>query len=254
MKLLLLSLLFGPLLANASIQGTYNAVLEHDQGYHQFATITLRTLNSGGNLKISANVRIFFGDTSSNEFLIYDYPDCSFNILTGQLAIKNDNSDVVLVGNLKNEAIQGEWFASSAGRVGAFNATKQGTPPAPSQSTLIESITGNYKGKLTNTNQNSNLPEKAAMSLVTTQDPSNLGTNVKVSGNLRFYLGEFDSNEYIETKFSQVDFNFYSRYLTAKTQEYGMTIKGVIGLDGVFKGDIFADGLGQVGKLELEGQ
>lgn len=236
-----------------SIQGTYKAVLEHETaGYHQYATITLRTINTGdGNLRISANVRILFGDWNSNEFLSYEYPDCPMNLLNRQISLKNDNADVSFIGYLKNGIISGDWYSPAVGRVGKFAAAKNQVPPVPANTQLIKTITGHYIGTITNTNPDSNLPEKVTISLVTSQDPAAIGTNIRISGNMRFYLGDYGSTEYIETKFSSVDFNFYSRFLTAKTEKYGISIKGTIGLNGVLKGDVYADGLGQAGVIEV---
>ncbi len=239
--------------AQESIQGTYKAVLQHEEGgYHQLATVTLRTVNTGdGNLKISANVRLFFGDWNSSEFLVYEYPDCPMNILTRQISLKNDNSDVSFIGYLKSGTLSGEWYSPAVGRVGAFSAMKAQQPPVPPDTKLVKTITGHYIGAISNTNPASNLPEKVTMSLVTTQDPGAIGTNIKITGNMRFYLGDFGSSEYVETKLSSVEFNFYSRYLTAKTEQYGVSLKGNVSLDGVFKGEVFADGLGLVGTIEV---
>lgn len=173
------------------------------------------------------------------------------NILTRQISLKNDNSDISFIGYLKNGALSGDWYSPAVGRVGKFMAMKNQQPPIPENTQLVRTVTGHYIGTITNTNPDSNLPEKVTMSLVTTQDPGSVGTNIRISGNMRFYLGDYGSSEYLETKFSSVEFNFYSRFLTAKTEKYGISLKGTVGLNGVFKGDVFADGLGQVGTIEV---
>lgn len=236
-----------------SLKGTYRAILEHEQnGYYQFATITLSSVNTGdGNLRISASVRVLFGDMNSNEFLTYDYPDCPLNILTRQISIKDAKSGVSFIGFLKDGGLKGDWYSPTVGRVGTFTASKTGPLNPPANLQLVKSVTGYYVGKITNTNPASNLPETVTISLVTSQDPIAVGTNILVSGNMRLYFGDITSTEYVETKFASTDLNFYSRFLTAKTAAYGITIKGTIGLDGVFKGDVFADGLGQVGTIEV---
>lgn len=241
--------------ANDSIQGTYTALLKHapkvegGDEFHQFATITLRTVNPGnGSLKISANVRIFFGDWNSNEFFSYEYPDVPLSLLTRQISFKNDESDVSFVGYLKNGMITGEWFASAIGRVGEFIAKKSEAPLPDANSILVKNITGHYLGMFTSTNAAANLPERLSLSLVTTQDPKGL----VVSGNMRFYLGPFDSNEYVETKLKDVQFNFYNRYITIRTEEYGITLKGSVSPAGVVDADVFADGFGKIGRTTLE--
>lgn len=240
---------------DTSIQGTYRAVLLHDPvnpkapSFHQFATITLKTVNPGGNLEISANVRVIFGDWGSNEFLPYDYPQVPMNLLTRQMSIRAENMDVSFVGVLSNDGkIKGEWYAASIGRVGTFIASKTDIPDVPKDSLLVTSLTGHYRGEVENTNPASNLPERMTMSLVTT----GTGMAMKISGNVRFYLGAFTSNEYVETVVSDAQFNFYTRYLTVKTQQYGITLKGVVNHSGNFVAEVFADGLGAVGKVNLQ--
>ncbi len=240
-----------------SIQGTYRAILNHeareqgDPQFHQYAAVTLRSVNTGGNLKISASVRMIFGDWNSNEFLTYDYPEVSMNILTRQISIRNDNNDVSFIGTLRDGKIVGEWFAASMGRVGTFSADKNRIPEIPQESQLVKTVTGHYRGLLVNTNPESNLPERMTMSLVTTQSPTETGMELKISGNIRFYLGDFGSSEYVETPLSDVQFNFYNRYLTLKTQDYGLTLKGVLDQAGTYNAQVFADGLGLVGHVEL---
>lgn len=258
--LLLLSALLLPITnvyasTDSSIQGTYRAVLLHDPleenapVYHQFATITLRTVNTGGNLEISANVRVIFGDWGSNEFLPYDYPQVPMNLLTRQISVRADNMDVSFIGSFTNDGkIEGEWYAASIGRVGTFVASKSEVPEVPEGSLLVTSLTGHYKGEVENTNPASNLPERMTMSLVTT----GTGMAMKISGNVRFYLGSFTSNEYVETAVSDAQFNFYTRYLTIKTQQYGITLKGIVNNSGNFIAEVFADGLGAVGKVNLQ--
>lgn len=262
---LTLSLVFGAASApqaiaqTDSIQGTYKAVLKHEARdedqpqYHQFATVTLRTVNTGGNLKISASVRMIFGDWNSNEFLTYEYPEVPMNLLTRQISIRTDDNDVSFIGTLRNGSISGEWFSSSVGRVGSFAAQKSEVPAVDEESLLVKTVTGHYRGTLVNTHLESNLPERMSMSLVTTQTSTDTGVvELEISGNLRFYLGEFGSGEFVETSIEDAQFNFYNRYLTIKTTLYGITLKGVLDPVGNYTADVFADGLGRVGTVELE--
>lgn len=240
--------------ATDSVQGTYKAVLRHEAtGFYQYALFTLSTVQAGGGtLKISANVRIVYGDWDSNEFLTYDFADVPMNILTRQISMRDPVNDVSFVGQLGDGEIKGDWYSSSVGRVGGFQALKNADPVPPANMQLVRSITGHYQGKYKNTNPQSNLPEKMALSLVTTQEMATGRPVLLISGNLRMYLGSFDSLEYYETPLKDVQFNFYNRYLTVKTQEYGLTLKGLLSLDGIFTGDVFADGLGKVGTIQLK--
>jgi len=240
--------------ADASVAGIYKAVLNHDSTqFYQYADITLRTISTGsGTLKISANVRVYFGDRTSTEFLSYEFDDCPLNLLTRQISIKNEKNNVSFVGYLKTGSLEGDWFSTVMGRVGKFSSLKDSEPQPPANGILIKTLTGYYKGSLENTNAESNLPERATMSLVTTQDTSGPDPVIKISGNVRLYLGDFGSLEYVETKLLDVQFNFYNRYLSFRTTDYGLTFKGILSHDGIFKGIVFADGLGEVANAVLK--
>lgn len=241
---------------NDSVAGLYKAVLQQDgTDFYQEAFITLRTVNPGnGTLKISANVRIFFGDSTSTEFLTYEFDDCPMNLLTRQINIKDGKNDVSFIGTLKTGRLEGEWFSTIQGKVGKFEALKGSLPTPPSTGVLVKTLTGNYKGELKNTHGESNLPERITVSLVTTQDTTGPDPVIRISGNVRLYLGDFGSWEYVETKLSDVQFNFYNRYLTFKTVEYGLTFKGTMSPDGQYKAKVFADGLGEAADTVVQRQ
>ncbi len=239
--------------SGSTVAGLYKAILMHEKtNFYQPAYITLRSTSIGGNLKISANVRVFFGDANSNEFISYEFDDCPMNLLTRQITMKNEKNNVALIGYLKSGTFEGDWYSTLIGRVGLFSALKDGEPKVPDNAILVKSLTGHYRGSIENTNPESNLPERISVSFVTTQDSSGAEPTLRITGNTRLYLGEFGSIEYVETKFTDVQFNFYNRYLTAKTAEYGLTFKGYMTQDGVFSGVIFADGIGEAGKVNLK--
>jgi len=240
-----------------SVQGLYRAVLNHDGAskFYQVANITLRTVQSGaGQLKVSGNVKVFFGDWNSNEFLTYEFDDVPYNFITGQMSFRNEKNDVSLVGIFKPGAgtLEGDWFSTIIGKVGKFVAQREKTPAPPTDGILVKTLTGHYRGAIKNTNPQSNLPERATITFVTTQDTSGTAPVIKITGNTRLYLGDFETLEYVETKLTDVQFNFYNRYLTAKTAEYGLTFKGVMSHDGVFDGIVFADGIGEAAKADLK--
>lgn len=239
---------------NDDVRGLYNAVLLHEgTDFYQYAKITLRTVNIGGELQVSANVKVLFGDWNSNEYLTYEYPEVPLNLLTRQLSIRTDANDVAMIGSLRSGVMEGEWFSSQIGRVGTFKAQKIGNPVPPVNGILVKTLSGFYRGALVNTNPQSNLPERVTMSFVTTQDsnPDGGPSVIRISGNARFYLGAFDSSEYVETPFTNIQFNFYNRYLTAKTRDYGLTFKGTMTPGGEFDGIVLSDGLGQVGTVDI---
>lgn len=241
-----------------TVAGLYKAVLYHaGTNLYQFAKITLRTVQPGtGKLKISANVRLIYGEWDSNDFLTYDFDDCEFNWMTRQITLKDPKNDLSMIGFLRNGTLAGDWYATIVGHVGAFESAKGAdvtTPPAaPKEGKLVKSLSGFYRGTLTNTNPQSNLPERVTLSFVTTQATENGVPVIKISGSSRLYLGGFETLEYVETELKDIQFNFYNRYLTAKTKEYGLTFKGYMTYEGAYSGTVLSDGLGDVAKVEVK--
>ncbi len=237
----------------SSVAGLYKVIFQHEgTNYYQFGLITLKTTNPSGEFKISANMRIIFGAADSNEFLTYEFANVPLNPITGQLVFTNDGSDVSAVAILKGGQIEGDWYSSIVGRVGKFIATKDNFPVPPLASTNVKELSGYYRGILANTNPQSSLPERLTMSFVATQDLSGPTPKLAINGNLRLYLGSFNSLEYIEIKFTDVQFNSYSRFLTAKTENYGLTFKGYMSYDATAEGDLYTDGLGKVGRVTMQ--
>lgn len=237
-----------------SIAGTYEAMLIHDGGsFYQFGKITLRTVNVGGQIQVSANARVAFGPATSTEYLTYEYDQVPFNILTRQLNIHSESAEVSFIGVLRGDTISGEWFSALVGYAGTFEAKKGATPATPAGADAVTTLSGYYEGSLTNTNERSNLPEDLTFSFVSTQGRDDSGRPTLVlSGKTRFYFGDFNSSEYEEVPFVDVQFNFYNRFLTARTERYGLTFKGTLTNDGIFAGEIFSDSLGKMADTELE--
>lgn len=246
--------LWGPTaLSQNNVSGLYEAVMLHDgSNFYQYARITLRAANNGGGLLVSANVRLFFGKPNSNEFLTYEFAGVPINLLTRQVSFRDDVNDISLIGQLRDGQFEGEWYSTVVGQVGTFVALKNAVPEPPAEGILVTSFSGYYRGKFTPEEGQQSLPENLTMSFVTTQNNSGNGPQIVISGNVRFYVGGFDSQEYEEVKFSDIQFNFYNRFMTAKTERLGLTFKGTVSQDGVFEGVVFSDSLGEMGIVKIE--
>lgn len=144
----------------------------------------------------------------------------------------------------------GEWFSNYTGRIGPMRFRKAETPTIPPQGERLEALRGTYQGALHNTNPQSNLPERMQVSFVTSQDLT-VANGIKITGSLRLYLGPFGSTEYVEMPFTDVQFNFFTRELTAKTSgDYKLTYRAHAESRSI-AGKLYADALGEVGEAEV---
>lgn len=234
------------------LRGEYGGVLFHDgKGLYQYGQLTLATsIKPPEGLKVTASLRIIYGNLGSTEYLTYRFDPVQFNPMTGQIVFKNENNDVMLSGYWSKGEFKGDWFSTYTGRMGSVTLKKD-TTPQPQLGDVLEPLKGTYQGKFTNTNNQSNLPDKMMISFVTSQD-LNKPNGISVTGSLRFYLGPFGSTEYLEYPFSDVQFNFFTRYFTAKaTGDYKFTLKAEVNNKNTISGTVAADALGEVGKFEV---
>lgn len=245
--------------AEDTFSGVYRAILLYNgQKFFQHADITLRTIQAGQGLVPLATVKVIFGERDSNEYMTFEYDQVKYDFVTGQLSMKSDKNELSFKGimRINQGTVEGEWSSSTlGGTVGKFSA-KRGLegPKSPEEGLVVKTLTGFYRGEIANTNPQSNIPERVTVSLVTTQELTPNGPVLKVSGNTRLYLGDFGSLDYIELKLTDINFNYYTRLLTMRTTEYGLTYKGTMTYEGKFVGKVYADGIGEAGTISVTQQ
>lgn len=231
-----------------SASGLYKTTLYHvGSKFYQSAYVTLQASSAeGGKLKLSAQVKLFFGDVNSHEFITYSYPDCPTNFLTGEIQIKDDRNALSLLMRWREGVIEGNWYTASGGEMGrAFGRKDQ----EPKDTVAVKPVSGTYRGSLVPTGGSSSLPERVAMAIV--MQGTGPEASVKFNGTLRFYVGPFGSAEYTEQAFTSVAFDFFTRLLVARAAG-GYTLKGTLGHDGSFSGTLFSDNAGELASVDMK--
>lgn len=238
-----------------SMQGEYVglAVRERNGLYHE-ASLTLTTHYSPSEgLQLSAGLRIYFGEGADKEFMAYEYPRVEFNPTNGQLTLQSDDGEITVTGNLIKGGFVGQWSTPSVGKMGELILNKGNVPAPPRGKSRIAHVRASYRGKAVSTTDAMDLPERLAMNLVTSIDKTKLN-NLKLSGGCRLYLGGFDTAEFEELQFKDVQFNPFTRELVAKTEgQYKLTFQGYLDQT-KFIGMVSADGIGKVATFEVEQQ
>lgn len=141
--------------AATPIAGLYKGYVHNEYlDTYQPIQIDLATYQSseGGesNLKISAVATLFFGSEDDHEAIAYrfeprDYPN---PILRPQFVLSRLEDDVdafLKVTALGNGVIKGEWYSLLFGRVGGFEASKDGSIKIASNAKTLKPIGANYK-------------------------------------------------------------------------------------------------------------
>lgn len=108
------------------------------------------TEGAESNLKVSAVATLFFGSIDDHESISYrfeprDYPN---PILRPQFVLSRLEDDVdafLKVTSLGNGSIKGEWFSLLFGKVGAFEASKDGSIKIAPNAKTLNPIGANYK-------------------------------------------------------------------------------------------------------------
>ncbi len=236
------------------LRGEYGGTFYREDNLYQFGHLTVQTsFQPPEGLKVSATVRLIFGNWDSSEYLTYRFDPVSFNPVSGQIVFKSPNLDVSFTGSWSQGEMVGEWFSSYTGKMGKFHLKKNLTPAPNSTGSLFEALRGTYQGEVKNTNPQSNLPERALISFVTSQDLSQ-PSGIKITGNLRFYLGDFGSTEYVELPFTDIQYNFFTRKIVAKTAgDYKLTLKGDVKPKKI-SGILYSDALGEMADVEVQKQ
>ncbi len=233
------------------LRGEYGGTLFREGDAYQFGHLTLQTnFQPPEGLKVSGTFRLIFGDWNSSEYLTYRFDPVQFNPVNGQIVFKSQSADITVTGYWERGQITGEWFSSYTGKMGKFVLKKNLSPAIEPTGSLFEALRGTYQGRVKNTNPDSNLPEQMMVSFVTSQDLSQ-PNGIKVTGTLRFYFG---STEYIEMPFSDIQHNYFTRKIVAKTSgEYKLTLKADVNLKDI-QGKLYSDALGEVADVELKKQ
>lgn len=235
-----------------ALSGIHKGYFEYDTlDSYQEVQINLVPSMSPTGIKLAASLLMFYGKQELNEALSYQFDDVEFNSLTGLLTIDKPSSDVVLKANIKNGNITGEWFSKSIGRMGKVFLSRSGNTPTDGQRRL-DRLRGNYRGTLVSTPSGTNLPERIMFGLVTTLD-SSVSHGLRVTGNLRLYVGRFESNEFVELPFETVQFDPFRRTISGKTSgQLKLTVQGVVSSDNRISGTLSDDSLGVVGTFEVQ--
>ncbi len=242
------------LTASESLRGEYSGLMlrEGNPKLYQYGHLTIRTsVQPPEGLKVSAVMRVIFGKWQSTEYLTYRFEQVQFNPVTGQFVMKSDVADIMFTGHAGATGIIGEWYSSYTGRLGAASFKKSLDPPlTPLEGTLFEALRGTYQGKLVVTNPSAAITDKMTVSFVTSQDMT-APNGIKVTGTMRLYIGPFGSLEYKELRFTELQYNFFTRQLVGKTSDdVRLTMKASVGLNGI-RGKIYEDALGEVADMDL---
>ena len=233
------------------LRGEYQGILLREGKMYHLGQLNIQTsFQPPEGLKATATLKLICGEWNSTEYMTYRFDKVQFNPVTGQIIFRQEGTDIVLSGNWSEGEVTGEWSSQYTGNLGSIKFKKSGPVDVTGAGKTFEALMGTYQGKLINTNPSSNLPERIQIAFVTAQDLTT-SNGLKVTGNMRLYFGPFGSIEYSELAFSEVQYNYYTRTLVAKTTgENNFTIKAEV--DGkVILGTMAADALGEVGKLEV---
>lgn len=237
-----------------TLSGEYGGVLFRNKDFYQFGHLTLRTtFQSPDGFKVSANARVIFGAWDSKEYLTYRFEEVRFNPIRGELTMKSEASDLSFTVILSEGELFGKWTSVLVGDLSSVQFKKSWIPPAlPSHGELYEPLQGSYQGTLKN-GSGFNYPKKVMVSLVTSQDLTE-PNGLKITGNFRFYIGEFGSTAYFEYPFEEIKYDSFTKQFIGKTVvgegNEKFTILGNVD-NKKLGARLKSDGVGEVATLEM---
>lgn len=233
--------------------GNYNgyALWDSLRAYQKITLDIVATYSGQGVLKLNATGKFNYGAGADGEQLLYKFDNVAYNPASNYTVFTASDSEITIKGYFKEGDFEGEWFTATRGRMGTLSASQKHAPSIPTNHIMMSSIKGSYQGKIKNTSDQTNLPENFMIGLVTTPD---LGSpnGIKLTGNVRFYLGPFGSLEYTEASCEFVQFGFYSRQLVCKLPaNLGITVKGDLKASSI-QGELYHDSLNQIATFTVE--
>lgn len=206
-------------------------------------------------IKLMTSLEMKVGQEDSLEKVVFKFQEADFNPTSGSVVLKSSDENITLKGTLIENQFYGEWFTRTKGKLGRFVLKKNETVPLPQDFNLISPIHGTYLGLLQNTSSQTNLPERMTLGVVTILDLT-APYGLKLSSNIRFYLGPFDSDEYVEGKCETISFDFFSQNYSVKCalpQMDGFSLSGRM-FDSKIVGKVSYDGIGEVAQFEVIAQ
>ncbi|MCB9229525.1 MAG: hypothetical protein H6618_07935 [Deltaproteobacteria bacterium] len=232
------------------MQGQYQAVFRwNDIKAYQYGNFQIFTSYDNG-LKISGDLKMIFGPSHSVEYLSYKFENIEFNPESGILTISSPDTEVYLKVRYDNGSLHGDWFSHTRGNIGHVCMSQSKIPEIPDGFSLLSGIGGSYRGKIINKNESTSLPEKTLLNIAASRNTESKD-GLLLQGSIRFYLGSFDSHEYMEYTFSNISYNFYTRELNATTIKENLLIQGFM-QNGIFSGSISHNGFGTIGTIEVK--
>lgn len=141
----------GGALSDSGLSGTYQGYVYHDfLGQYQRMSLNLNALGPGapGTLNLSAAATLYFGDTTSGERLTYRFQRVEYRLNAPALVARRPDADVdavLHITELRDGVVRGEWHSLLFGRVGRFEARKQGLPGLRLEAPVFDAIAGEYE-------------------------------------------------------------------------------------------------------------
>lgn len=194
-------------------------------------------------------MKIHFGETfQTSEYIGFAIQKAEYDPKREKLDVVVENESykaIMLSLNHSDTWLRGHWTAPSLSLSGTIEIQKS---PDGTGTPSMASLKGSYLGEIVNTHPQSNLPERAMISLVVVQEP----TQIRVSANMRFYLGPFGSMEFVEVPLDELQFNPLTSLLIAKigAELKGLTLRAQVENKRI-RGKLFSDALGEVANIEV---
>lgn len=242
--------------ARRDIQGEYLGYLKipRDKLYFRSKMLVTSRQVAGQGLVFSVSVLAYMGDVGSQDYLTYHFNDVAPSLQTNELVLKRDGVDAYFKISLSSfPQITGQWGSSYVGDTGQIVFASNTLPPIEDNTwKSVESVRGTFRGRLTDTHPSTNLPSRFELGLVTSRIENESGGEIRVSGSMRFYLGDFGSTEYSDAALRDIQYNFFTREFSGQSDnDGGYVLKGRF--DGrKFVGKLYHKTLGEVADIELE--
>ena len=234
-----------------SLRSTYKGYATWDSSNsYQDIELNLRvTPRQPDDLVLAATLKMYRGPKENDEYFTFDYDEISFNPITAEVDLQADATPISVRGKISDGKFAGSWVSKFTDGEGQILLSKGEELILPESLTLLPSVSGTYEGDLVNVHADTNLPKNFQITLSATGSSIQ---EIQLIGGMRNYLGDFGTTEYVDFPFTEIEYNFFTRVLIAKTSEADQMAVYAKLDSGKLIGYLNHKTLGKIGEFALE--
>ncbi|MFK7871788.1 MAG: hypothetical protein AB8C84_01270 [Oligoflexales bacterium] len=215
---------------DASLPGVFMRD-EATQSFHHAEVLFQTYKEQKDSFLTSITLILYNGPYKNHEFQSYRFDDIQIHIMNGNISAQDTHGEITLYGRYTNGIFEGQWHSLTSNENSTFYFDQNFDKQKKFDLSILQeesTLSGTYYSTIPQeAQQNTHLPENISINLkiIPLQDSTK---KWEIHGGVRFYIGSYDSQEYLEANTQDIHYNPFTRVLSLKTEKpYSMSFSGV---------------------------